>query len=99
MSIQATKFLAQLNDGTKMNGGQEGIVSNQYPVSAVPIPLLKVFTVTHNTFSHTYYVPLKTWYKDGKVWSDYAYPTVYGMQDGSTVTVDLDPETGLLELS
>lgn len=93
--MQATKWLAQLSDGSKMTGGQN--MTTDVNVSAVPIDQIKVFTVAHNTFSHTYYAPTKTWYKDGKVWTDYPYPQEYTLADGSVLTVDT--ENGLLKLT
>lgn len=99
MPIQATKWQAQLTDGTKMEGGQP--YSWDVNVSAVPVDQIKVFTIAHNTFAHTYYAPTQTWYKDGKPWPSpgYAYPTQHQLQDGSILTVDLDPVTGLLVLT
>jgi hypothetical protein len=95
--IQATRWLAQLSDGTKMEGGQEGIMPGQVNVASVPLDKIKVFTISHNTFAHTYYAPYKMWYKDGKVWTTYVYPTQYIMQDGSILTVDF--ANGLLKLT
>lgn len=97
--IQATMWQAQLTDGSKMRGGQSHLFSTDTNVAAVPVDQIKVFTVAHNTFAHTFYAPTKNWYKDGKVWPDYVYPTQYTLQDGSVLTVEFDEETGLLKLT
>jgi hypothetical protein len=96
--IQATQWLAQLTDGTKMRGGQTNLFPTDLNVAAVPIPQIKVFTISHNTFADTYYKPLNTWYHNGKVMT-FAYPTEYIMQDGSILTVDFDSLTGFLILT
>lgn len=99
--MQATSWLAQLTDGTKMRGGQTNLFPDDQNVAAVPIDQIKVFTVAHNIFSHTYYKPLNKWYKDGKLWPapGYPYPMEYTMQDGSELTVGFDSATGLLTLA
>jgi inorganic pyrophosphatase len=96
--IQATYWQAQLNDGTKMRGGQTNLRETDTNVAAVPIDQIKVFTVTHNTFAWSYFAPTKTWYKDGKP-ATLVYPTEFIMQDGSVVTIDKDVATGLLKLT
>ncbi|MFC5528467.1 hypothetical protein [Cohnella yongneupensis] len=96
MTQQATMWQAQLADGTKMRGGQTNIFPDDLNVGAVPIDQMKTFTVSHNTFAYTYYAPTKKWYKDGKL-TTFAYPTEFGMQDGSLLTIDF--AAGLLVLT
>jgi hypothetical protein len=98
-SYEGTYWQAQLADGTKMQGGS-GFVGD-VNVGAVPIDRMRVFTVAHNTYSHTYYAPTKTWYKDGKPWVTpaYEYPTTYTLKDGTSLTVGFDAVTKLLDLS
>jgi len=98
MAIQATQWSAQLTDGTKLRGGQTNLFPDDLNVSAVPTDQIKVFTISHNTFSDTYYRPLNRWYHNGIVMT-FNYPTEYIMQDGSLLTVDFDPNTSLLILT
>jgi hypothetical protein len=98
--IQATCWMAQLTDGTKLRGGQTNLFNTDVNVSAVPVNALKVFSVSHNTFTDTYFAPWNKWFHDGKPWQgDYPYPQQYLMQDGSTLTVDYDNEAGHLVLT
>lgn len=65
-------------------------------VSAVPLDQLKMFTIAHNTFSHSFYVPIKQWYKDGVRWNNYPYPQPYELPDGTTLTVEADANGNLV---
>jgi len=96
MSTIATKWTAQLTDGTKMRGGQTNLYPDDLNVSAVPTSQIKVFTIAHNTFSDTYYKALNTWYHNG-VAMIYNYPNEYIMGDGSLLTVNFN--NGLLVLT
>lgn len=97
MSTQATKWTAQLTDGTKLRGGQSNLYPDDLNVSAVPVSQIKVFTIAHNTFSDTYYKALDTWYHNG-VPVAANYPRDYIMGDGSLLTVDINVN-GLLALT
>jgi hypothetical protein len=90
MDYQATMWQAQLVDGTKLRGGQTNLFSDDQNVAAVPLDQIKIFSVSHNTFTHTYYVPLKVWYVDGIPWMDRPETVEYGLQDGSVLTVSMD---------
>jgi hypothetical protein len=87
MAEQATMWQAQLTDGSKLRGGQTNLFPDDLNVSAVPVEQIKVFTIAHNTFSDTYYAPTRTWYKNGKPWTDRTATVEYLMQDGSLLTV------------
>lgn len=95
---QATYWYAQLTDGTKLRGGQQHKYENDLNINAVPIELLKILSLVHNTYTDTYYQPWDTWYTDGKP-VQYLYPTEYTMQDGSIVTLDIDHENQTLKLT
>lgn len=96
--MQATYWQAQLTDGSKLRGGQQNLFIYDVNVSAVPIDQMKLFSVVHNTYTWTYYVPTKTWYKDGKS-APFAYPAEFIMGDGSLLTVNKNVSTDLLELT
>ncbi|WP_134682575.1 hypothetical protein [Brevibacillus migulae] len=98
MIIEATNWQAQLKDGSRLRGGQSNLMYYDVNVGAVPIDQMIIFSVGHNTGCFTYYVPTKTWYYDGKV-TDFAYQKQFSMYDGSILTVDIDKETGLLNLT
>lgn len=98
MAIQATYWQAQLNDGTRMRGGQRNLFYDDLNVEAVPIDIMKTFTIAHNLYCYTYFAPLKTWYKDGKV-VPFTYPAEFTMADGSILIVDKDATTSLLKLT
>jgi len=70
-----------------MRGGQTGLFPDDLNVESVPLDQIKVFTVAHNTFSHTYFVPLNTWYNNGQPIT-FDYPQEYILQDGSVLTID-----------
>ena len=98
MAQQATFWQAQLNDGTRMRGGQRNLFLDDLNVAAVPVDIMKTFTIAHNTYCFTYFAPLNTWYKDGKV-STFSYPAEFAMQDGSILIVNKDDTTNLLKLT
>lgn len=86
-AIQATCWNAQFDGSPDLWGGQEGLFPNQSRVEQVSIESLYMFTIVHNTFTHSYYKPENQWYLDENVMT-FTYPQDYLMQDGSTVTVD-----------
>jgi hypothetical protein len=98
MDYQATMWQAQLPDGSKLRGGQTNLYPDDQNVAVVPVELVKIFSISHNTFTHTYYVPLKTWYINGVPWVNRPATVTYGMQDGSLLTVTTS-EMGQLTLS
>lgn len=98
MAQQATYWQAQLNDGTRMRGGQRHLFSDDLNVAAVPVELIKTFTIAHNTYCYTYYAPYKIWYKDGKA-VPFTYPAEFTMGDGSLLIVDKDAATNYLKLT
>ncbi|MCM3589624.1 hypothetical protein M4D58_03140 [Brevibacillus borstelensis] len=93
--IKATFWQAQLHDSTKMRGGQRNLFADDLMVSAVPIDQMKLFTLAHNAYCYTYFVPTKTWYKDGKP-ATLTYPAHFVLADGSSITVDKDEKTDAL---
>lgn len=98
MTQQATFWQAQLADISRMRGGQQNLFPDDLNVAAVPVDVMKTFTVAHNLYCYTYYAPLKTWYKDGKV-TQFTYPAEFTMADGSKLTVDKDSTSNLLALT
>lgn len=86
--VQATMWQAQLTDGSKLRGGQTNFFASDVNVSAVPLDQVRVFTIAHNTFSDTLYVPTGVWYKNGKPWTTRPEIVEYTLQDGSILTVD-----------
>jgi len=60
---------------------------------------VKVFTIGHNTFAHTYYAPLNMWYVNGKPWMDRPETVIYHMQDTTIISVStIGGELVLLEV-
>ncbi|CAM5794822.1 hypothetical protein [Brevibacillus borstelensis] len=96
--MRATFWQTQLSDGTRMRGGQQNLFSDDLNVAAVPVDLLKTFTIAHNTYCYTYFAPLRTWYKDGKA-VPFTYPAVFTLADGSQLTIDEDGGTNVLNLN
>lgn len=96
----ATRWYAYYLDGRKFEGGTG--VSLDTPIENVDPAQLKQFSVTSNTFSHTYRRDTNSWWKrDGggnSTFPNYAYPTTYEMPIG-TLTVDYDAAARLLVLS
>lgn len=97
MEIQATSWMAQLIDGTKIRGGQSTLFPDDVSISAVPVEEIKTFRIGHNTFAHTYHAPTGTWYINGKVWVDRPETIQYQMQDQTLITVSM--AGGVLALS
>ena len=96
MATQMTCWTAQLYDGTKFRGGQSQLFQNDVNVAAVPVELIKIFSIGHNTGAHTYHVPSLTWYKNGLPWPTRPDPMEYIMQDQTLLTVSMDANGGLV---
>lgn len=92
MQAIATMWQAQLSDGSKLRGGQTNFFVSDANVSAVPLDQVKVFTISHNTYSDTLFVPTGVWYKNGKPWTIRPPIVEYTLQDGSVLTVDYTGE-------
>jgi hypothetical protein len=91
VTIQAVKWLAQLQGGGKLSGGQGD--PSDVNVSAVPVPLILLFTVSGTTSSDTLYLANNTehWYRGGRPFTP-TFPLVYSLSDGSTLTIDRNSE-------
>ncbi|WP_067924887.1 hypothetical protein [Alicyclobacillus shizuokensis] len=90
--IQAVKWLAQLQGGGKLSGGQGD--PSDVNVSAVPVPLILLFTVSGTQSSDTLYLTnsQEQWYRDGKPFTP-TFPLVYTLADGSTLTITRNSDT------
>jgi hypothetical protein len=86
MATQATKWQAILTDGTKLTGGTND--PSDVNVSAVPAPLVKLFTISHTTFSDTMYISggVERWYHNGRPFTQ-TFPAQYLLADGTTLTL------------
>ncbi|MBW3113482.1 hypothetical protein KYJ26_16635 [Bacillus sp. MCCB 382] len=83
-----------------MRGGQRLSSPNQPGAELIPVETLKIFSIAHNTYVDTYYQPWDQWYINRIATAqDGLYPLTYRMSDGSILTVNMDEETGLLDLS
>lgn len=90
--IQAVKWLAQLQGGGKLSGGQGD--PSDVNVSAVPVPLILLFTVSGTTSSDTLYLHdgNETWFRSGRPFTP-VFPLVYTLADGSTLTIARNSDT------
>jgi hypothetical protein len=91
-TIQAVKWLAQLQGGGKLSGGQGD--PSDVNVSAVPVPLILLFTVSGTQSSDTLYLVNNTenWYRDGRPFAP-TFPLAYTLADGSILTIARNSDT------
>ncbi|GMA48666.1 hypothetical protein GCM10025857_39760 [Alicyclobacillus contaminans] len=97
--IAAVKWLAQLQGGGKLSGGQGD--PSDVNVSAVPVPLILLFTVSGTQSSDTLYLAnsQEHWYRAGQPFTP-TFPLQYSLADGSTLTIARNSDTaGDLSLS
>ncbi|WP_436664236.1 hypothetical protein ACOALA_04115 [Alicyclobacillus acidoterrestris] len=90
--IVAVKWQAILQGAAKLTGGTGD--PSDVNVSAVPAPLVELFTVSGTQSSDTLYIAggKEEWFRNGQAFAP-VFPLLYTLSDGSTLTIARNSNT------